>query len=128
MPEYVHQTAYHAPTAASAALSRNGGLSQEVVLTALDSRNGNLLWEFQTGAGMNAPVSAFEYNGHQHIVAYSAGNMFAGSRRGDSVWLFSPEGTLDEEPADSPADQNWQSTLETWAGKRLNSCLIAGVA
>ena len=75
-------------------------------LTALDSRNGNLLWEFQTGAGMNAPVSAFEYNGRQHIVAYSAGNLFAGSRRGDSVWLFSLEGTLDEEPADSPAEQN----------------------
>ena len=75
-------------------------------LTALDSRNGGLLWEFQTGAGMNAPVSAFEYNGRQHIVAYSAGNLFAGSPRGDSVWLFSLDGTLDEQPADSPAEQN----------------------
>ena len=65
-------------------------------LTALDSRNGDLLWEFQTGAGMNAPVSAFEYNGRQHIVAYSAGNLFAGSPRGDSVWLFSLDGTLEE--------------------------------
>ncbi|MCZ0955230.1 MAG: hypothetical protein OXQ89_09110 [Rhodospirillaceae bacterium] len=55
---------------------------------------------------MNAPVSAFEYNGRQHIVAYSAGNLFAGSARGDSVWLFSLEGTLDEEPDDSPAEQN----------------------
>ena len=65
-------------------------------LTALDSRNGDLLWEFQTGAGMNAPVSAFEHNGRQHIVAYSAGNLFAGSPRGDSVWLFSLDGTLEE--------------------------------
>ncbi len=30
-------------------------------LTALDSRNGAKLWEFQTGAGMNAPVSVFEH-------------------------------------------------------------------
>ena len=65
-------------------------------LTALDSQSGNLLWEFQTGAGMNAPASAFEYNGRQYIVAYSAGNLFAGTPRGDSVWLFSLEGMLDE--------------------------------
>ena len=68
-------------------------------LTALDSGNGNLLWEFQTGAGMNAPVSVFEHNGEQYVVAYSAGNLFAGSARGDSVWLFSTSGTLDEVPA-----------------------------
>jgi alcohol dehydrogenase (cytochrome c) len=68
-------------------------------LTALDSGNGNLLWEFQTGAGMNAPVSVFEYDGEQYVVAYSAGNLFAGSARGDSVWLFSTSGTLDEVPA-----------------------------
>ena len=72
-------------------LGRNDGR-----LTALDSRDGSLLWEFQTGAGMNSPVSTFEQDGKQYIVAYSAGNMFAGSTRGDSVWLFSLEGTLDE--------------------------------
>ena len=71
-------------------------------LTAMDSSNGALLWEFQTGAGMNAPVSAFEYGGRQHIVAYSAGNLFAGTPRGDSVWLFSLEGTLDEVAAAAP--------------------------
>ena len=74
-------------------------------LTALDSRNGDLLWEFQTGAGMNAPVSAFEYNGRQHIVAYSAGNLFAGSRRGDSVWLFSLDGALEEAAMEAVAVQ-----------------------
>ena len=30
-------------------------------LTALDSRDGTKLWEFQTGAGMNAPASVFEH-------------------------------------------------------------------
>ena len=33
----------------------------------------------------------------QYVVAYSAGNMFAGHRAGDSVWLFGLDGTL--EPA-----------------------------
>ncbi|HEU4616931.1 MAG TPA: PQQ-binding-like beta-propeller repeat protein, partial [Gammaproteobacteria bacterium] len=69
-------------------------------LTALDSSDGTKLWEFQTGAGMNAPVSVFERNGREYVVAYSAGNLFAGSARGDSVWLFALDGTLEQaEPA-----------------------------
>ena len=64
-------------------------------LTALNSSDGAKLWEFQTGAGMNATVSVFEHRGKQYVVAYSAGNLFAGSARGDSVWLFGLDGTLD---------------------------------
>jgi quinohemoprotein ethanol dehydrogenase len=67
-------------------------------LTALDSGDGTRLWEFQTGAGMNAPVSTFEHNGRQYVAAYSAGNLFAGSVRGDSVWLFALDGTLGPVP------------------------------
>jgi alcohol dehydrogenase (cytochrome c) len=63
-------------------------------LTALDSSNGRKLWEFQTGAGMNAPASVFSHEGKQYVMAYSAGNLFAGSARGDSVWLFGLDGTL----------------------------------
>ena len=64
-------------------------------LTALESSTGKHLWEFQTGAGVNAPSSVFDYEGEEYVVAYSAGNLFAGSPRGDSVWLFSLKGTLD---------------------------------
>lgn len=70
-------------------------------LLALDSRDGTKLWEFQTGAGMNAPVSVFEHGGKQYVVAYSAGNLFAGSPKGDSVWLFGLDGTLP--PAEAPS-------------------------
>jgi alcohol dehydrogenase (cytochrome c) len=63
-------------------------------LTALDSRNGALLWAFQTGAGVNAPASVFEHRGEQYVVVLSAGSAFAAARRGDSVWLFSLGGTL----------------------------------
>ena len=63
-------------------------------LTALNSASGKRLWEFQTGAGMNSPVSVFEYEGDQYVVAYSAGSLFAATTRGDSVWLFSTKGTL----------------------------------
>ena len=57
-------------------------------LTALDSRDGTLLWEFETDAGVNAPASVFEHRGRQYVLVYSAGNAFAATTRGDSVWLF----------------------------------------
>jgi alcohol dehydrogenase (cytochrome c) len=63
-------------------------------LTALDSATGKQLWEFQTGAGMHAPVSTFEHNGKQYVLAFSAGNALIGSPRGDSVWLFGLDGRL----------------------------------
>ncbi len=67
-------------------------------LTALDSATGKKLWAFQTGAGMNAPVTVFERGGREYVAAYSAGNYFAGSARGDSVWLFGLDGTLGPAP------------------------------
>ncbi|WP_428102354.1 PQQ-binding-like beta-propeller repeat protein [Candidatus Rariloculus sp.] len=85
-------------------------------LTALDSSNGALLWEFQTGAGMNAPVAVFEHDGTQYVAAYSAGNLFAGSVKGDSLWLFALEGDLDAvEPGGTlmsfPADLEGEADL-----------------
>jgi alcohol dehydrogenase (cytochrome c) len=68
-------------------------------LTALDSSNGKRLWEFQTGAGVNAPAAVFEYEGEEYVVAYSGGNLFANSPRGDSVWLFSLKGILEQATA-----------------------------
>jgi quinohemoprotein ethanol dehydrogenase len=63
-------------------------------LLALDSATGKQLWEFQTGAGMHAPVSTFEHNGKQYLLAFSAGSALIGSARGDSVWLLALDGTL----------------------------------
>lgn len=70
-------------------------------LTALDSATGKKLWQFQTGAGMNAPVSTFESEGKQYVIAYAAGNTLAPSPHGDNVWLFALDGTLKE--AEPPA-------------------------
>jgi mono/diheme cytochrome c family protein len=53
-----------------------------------------MLWQFQTGAGMNSTASTFEHGGKQYVVAYSAGNVLIGSAKGDSVWLFALDGTL----------------------------------
>lgn len=77
-------------------------------LTALDSSNGNKLWEFQTGAGMNAPVSIFEYKGTEYVIAYAAGNTLAPSPHGDNVWLFALNGTL--QPAAPASSMRASST------------------
>jgi quinohemoprotein ethanol dehydrogenase len=63
-------------------------------LTALNSANGQRLWEFQTGAGVNAPANVFEYEDEQYVAVYSGGSLFAGAPRGDSVFLFCLKGTL----------------------------------
>ena len=82
----------------SGTLATGGGLlfvgRNDGRLTALDSATGKQLWEFQTGAGMHAPVSTFEHNGKQYVLAFSAGSALIGSARGDSVWLFGLDGTL----------------------------------
>jgi len=73
---------------------------------ALDSDSGEALWEFQTGAGANATAATFEHDGEQYLALLSAGNVFAGSQRGDSVWLFSLDGSLDPVPRAAPQTMN----------------------
>jgi alcohol dehydrogenase (cytochrome c) len=75
-------------------------------LTALDSSTGKQLWEFQTGAGMHAPVSTFEHEDRQYVLAYSAGSALIGSARGDSVWLFAVGGTLGPVQPGAPVSRN----------------------
>jgi quinohemoprotein ethanol dehydrogenase len=114
----------------SGTLATRGGLlfvgRADGRLTALDSSTGTQLWEFQTGAGMHAPVSTFERNGKQYVIAYSAGSALLGSARGDSVWLFGLEGTLPPAPAGTavprstaapvPATPSPAARLDTAAG------------
>ena len=93
----------------SGSVSTAGGLvfvgRNDGRLTALDSASGKMLWGFQTGAGMNAPASVFAHNGKQYVAAYSAGNLFAGTTKGDSLWLFSLDGTLEQvEPNSAMTD------------------------
>jgi alcohol dehydrogenase (cytochrome c) len=92
-------------------------------LTALDSSTGKRLWEFQTGAGMNSPVSVFSYEGEEYVAAYSAGNAIIGSPHGDSLWLFSLKGKLDPAPdADSPPerpDSNAAAPADPESGRKI---------
>jgi quinohemoprotein ethanol dehydrogenase len=87
----------------SGSLATGGGLvfvgRSDGRFTALDNRNGDRLWQFQTDSGVNATASTFEYQGQQYVVVFSGGTLFAaGSKKGDSVWLFSTSGKLESFP------------------------------
>jgi quinohemoprotein ethanol dehydrogenase len=76
-------------------------------ITALDTRNGDRLWQFQTDGGVNAPPITFERDGTQYLLVYAGGTSLAPSKRSDGVWLFSLDGTIGPLPPGSadPAGQ-----------------------
>ncbi|MES2606271.1 MAG: PQQ-binding-like beta-propeller repeat protein [Pseudomonadota bacterium] len=63
-------------------------------VVALDSSNGNKLWDFQTDASVNGSATTFMHEGNQYIAIISAGSMYSPGVHGDSVWLFSLKGTM----------------------------------
>ncbi len=67
-------------------------------MTALDSQDGKLLWEFQTGVSINAAPTVFSHEGRQYVAVLAAGSVAVSGPGGDSLWLFSLDGTLDEVP------------------------------
>ncbi len=76
-------------------VGRNGG-----ELQAYNAETGDQLWSFQTGAGANDTVSVFEQDGKEYVAFLSAGNSLAATPHGDSLWLFSLDGTMG--PAAAP--------------------------
>jgi alcohol dehydrogenase (cytochrome c) len=55
---------------------------------AYDARNGNKLWEFQCGAGVNAPAVSYEIGGKQYIAVAAGGNNQLDFKRGNNVFVF----------------------------------------
>ena len=55
---------------------------------AFDARTGKMLWEYQCGAGVNAPPVSFVANGKQYIAVAAGGNTQLDFKRGNSVIVF----------------------------------------
>ena len=56
---------------------------------AFDAKNGKKLWEYQTGAGVNAPAVSYTVNGKQYVAVAAGGNNQIDAKRGNSVVVFS---------------------------------------
>ena len=101
-------------------------------LQAYDATNGDMLWSFQTGAGANDTATVFEQDGKQYVAFLSAGNSLVATAHGDSLWLFSLDGTLG--PAAAPgagtgtehAGEGGTTTGDAAAGKTVFSDNCAG--
>ncbi len=55
---------------------------------AYDSATGNVLWNFQAGAGVNAPPASYTVNGKQYIVVGAGGNVQLDYKRGNNIIAF----------------------------------------
>jgi outer membrane protein assembly factor BamB len=65
-------------------------------LLAMDARDGDVLWEFQTGSGIAGAPITYTVDGEQYVAVFAAGstNPYGGSvTQGDSLWAFKLGGT-----------------------------------
>jgi PQQ-dependent dehydrogenase (methanol/ethanol family) len=57
-------------------------------LTVFDSDTGKTLWQFNTGAGVNAPPIGFTLDGEEFVAVCAGGSSLWGSPKGGSVFVF----------------------------------------
>jgi PQQ-dependent dehydrogenase (methanol/ethanol family) len=55
---------------------------------AFDAKSGKKLWEFQCGAGVNAPAVTYMVKGKQYVAVAAGGNTQLDFKRGNSVFVF----------------------------------------
>jgi alcohol dehydrogenase (cytochrome c) len=61
---------------------------------AYDAKTGELLWQWQTGAGADAPAITYEIDGTQYVAIAAGGvSIQTTSANGDMVWVFSLAGS-----------------------------------
>jgi len=61
---------------------------------AYDAKNGELLWQWQTGAGADAPAITYEIDGEQYVaIAVGGVAIQTTSANSDMIWAFSLKGS-----------------------------------
>jgi alcohol dehydrogenase (cytochrome c) len=55
---------------------------------AYDAKSGSKLWQFQAGAGVNAPPASYTVDGEQYIVVGAGGNVQLNYKRGNNIIAF----------------------------------------
>jgi alcohol dehydrogenase (cytochrome c) len=55
---------------------------------AFDARSGKMLWEYQCGAGVNAPAVSYMVGNKQYVAVAAGGNTQLDFKRGNSVLVF----------------------------------------
>lgn len=55
---------------------------------AFDAKTGKMLWQYQCGAGVNAPAVSYTVGGKQYVAVAAGGNTQLDFKRGNSVLVF----------------------------------------
>ena len=55
---------------------------------AFDAKSGKMLWQYQCGAGVNAPAVSYSVGGKQYVAVAAGGNTQLDFKRGNSVIVF----------------------------------------
>jgi glucose dehydrogenase len=58
---------------------------------AYDAKNGDVLWSFFAGAGVNAPPASYSVDGKQYIVVGAGGNTQIDFKRGNNIIAFTAD-------------------------------------
>jgi glucose dehydrogenase len=58
---------------------------------AFDAADGNVLWQYQASAGVNAPPITYAVHGKQYVAVAAGGNSLFGYKTGDEVLVFALE-------------------------------------
>ena len=82
----------------SGALATGGGIvfhgEPDGNFQAYDDKTGDLLWQWQTGAGADAPAITYEIDGTQYVAVAAGGvSIQTASANGDMIWAFSLKGS-----------------------------------
>jgi len=105
----------------SGALTTAGGLlfhgEPSGLFQAYNAKTGELLWQWQTGAGADAPAITYEIDGEQYVaIAVGGLSTQTASANGDMIWAFSLRGNRDhriaqfEAPAPPPSQVSFNFT------------------
>jgi len=94
---------------------------------AYNAKTGDLLWQFQTGAGANAPAMTYEVDGQQYVAVASGGNFQLNYPRGDTLWVFSLNGTMGPVAAPKPPSATVSSAVNTNKVKIVDFAFQPGV-
>ena len=74
------------------ALATAGGLvftgTSDKRVLAFDARSGNILWQYDAPAGVNAPPVTYSVDGQQYVAVAAGGNWIVDSPRGDQLLVF----------------------------------------
>src|SRR3954466_2765317 len=96
-------------------------------LLAMDTRTGEELWRFQTGAAISSSPIAYEIDGEQYIAVYAGGTGIPYGNtapRGDNLWAFRVGGPLPQAATPTPPYQRKDVSGNPVEGATVNNTVL----